>query len=96
MRLIDLDEFAELSRRWVPNLSSVEKATNENDIWDLGYLECLKVLDACHVYENVITVEWINKWWKEHFTIKEGYDDFLHYLGDMLEDWEEENETVSV
>ena len=62
MRLIDLDEFAALSRRWVPDLSSVEKAINENDIWDLGYLECIKVIDACHVYKNLIPVEWIKKW----------------------------------
>ena len=90
MRLIDLDEFAELSRRWVPNLSSVEKATNENDIWDLGYLECLKVIDTCHVYKNVIPIEWI----EEYRQNREDYADEYNakaVLKRLLETWEKEN-----
>lgn len=86
MRLIDLDEFAKLSRRWVPDLSTIEEATNENDIWDLGYLECIKVIDACYVYENLIPIEWIEKWgWKN------GMSESMS-LRVMIDDWEKENE----
>lgn len=40
---------------------------------------------------KAIPIDWIEMWWRHHFTIKEGYDYFLHYLGDMLEDWEKEH-----
>ena len=99
MRLIDLDEFAELSRRWVPDLSTVEEATNENDIWDLGYLECLKVLDVCHVYENVIPIEFIEEQIAKTTDInnKEELDVlYAGNLGYLIKLWEKENETVSV
>lgn len=58
--------------------------------------EVWAVVDVDEVLDNIeevkaIPIEWLEKWWREHFTIDTGYDYFLHYLGDMLEDWEKEN-----
>lgn len=102
MRLIDLDEFAELSRRWVPDLSTVEEATNENDIWDLGYLECIKVLDVCHVYKNVIPIERIVKrinYYSDLILTYPNEKELLYRQTELIslfEEWEKENEAVSV
>lgn len=41
---------------------------------------------------EAIPIEWMEKWWRGHFTLADGYDYFMHYLGDMLEDWEREND----
>ena len=82
MRLVDTERFAIISSHIIPEIIE--------DTWEEGYCECLRVLDMTPTVE-AIPIEWLEKWWREHFTIDTGYDYFLHYLGDMLEDWEKEN-----
>lgn len=93
MRLIDLDEFAKLSQKHVADLSSLEEELDINYVWDMGYIECLKVLDSCHIIK-AIPIEWIKKWCNiEHKSCEERL--MLRYgVITMLEDWEKENENL--
>ena len=54
----------------------------------MGYIECLKVLDSCHVI-RAIPIEWILKWACEFIDPNsEGYKMAM----ELVHDWRKENE----
>ena len=52
----------------------------------MGYIECLKVLDSCHVI-RAIPIEWIERKLAEHWYVD--YD-----VRELLDDWEKEHENL--
>ena len=93
MRLIDLDEFTKLSQSNVADLSSLDEETDINYVWDMGYIECLKVLDSCHV------IKAIPIWWLEMFARKYkicGDEEYkiYHFMLTEWKKWERENENL--